>query len=251
MDKQQTRIISVLNFKGGTGKTTLSTNEAFVLSKKGKRILLIDVDLQRNSTGLLEQEHTPTLSQVIRGEATVEDSIAYARENFDIIPADTNLDEAANYISSQGMKGYHTIKNLINPIKDKYDFIFFDLPANFTPLSEACLIASNEMLIPCMLEPFPIEGLITMMDKLTERFEQIGHSLSLTGIVPFKADFRLSMTEKYLNDLKQEYPDDTLPYIRTDANISKAQSRGQTVVEAYPNSDASHDFIKLADYILS
>lgn len=198
-----------------------------------------------NTSDLAEDKTGPTLTQVIEGRAKILDAVKEIRPHLFLLPSDPQLDEAANYIIKKGAAGYQIFKNLLKHVQG-YDFIFFDLPANFTPLTEAALIACTEMFIPCMLEPYSIDGLILMMEKIGNKLEEIGHSLELTGIVPIKVDFSEKMTDLYLKELQGECPNDMLPYVRTDANVKKAQSVGKSVVEAYPGSHAAKDFIELA-----
>ena len=81
------RQISILNFKGGTGKTSLVTNLAYALTQQNKRVLLVDCDLQANASSLLPEQRDPTLTHVLKGEASFSDAIQSARDNLDILPA--------------------------------------------------------------------------------------------------------------------------------------------------------------------
>ena len=96
--------ISILNFKGGVGKTSISTNSAHKLAMMGYKVLLIDCDIQANASNLIPQKDRKptTLTHVLKGEATFEDTIQKARENLYLIAADSNLDKAANHIVRDG-----------------------------------------------------------------------------------------------------------------------------------------------------
>src|SRR3712207_4901602 len=99
--------ISVLNFKGGVGKTSISTNSAHKLALMGYKVLLVDCDIQHNPSKLIpQQDQKPiTLTHVLKEEARFEDAIQQARENLYLITADRNLDKAANHIVISGIKG--------------------------------------------------------------------------------------------------------------------------------------------------
>src|SRR5579862_4889808 len=105
-----TRKISILNFKGGVGKTSLATNLSHALARKGTRLLLIDCDMQGNSSSMLENVEEPTLTHVLRGQASFTNAIRQARPNLDLLPADQNLNKAANHIVGEGHQAYYTIR---------------------------------------------------------------------------------------------------------------------------------------------
>src|SRR5689334_16772313 len=123
------RRISILNFKGGVGKTTLATNLAHALSLQGKRVLLVDCERQRNASSLLPEIKDPTLLQVLLGEAPFPDAIQKARENLYIVPAHRNLNKAANHIVVVGMSGYTSLKKATKNLQG-FDFLFFDHAPN-------------------------------------------------------------------------------------------------------------------------
>jgi chromosome partitioning protein len=102
------RTISILNFKGGVGKTSLTINLGHKLAMEGKNVLIIDCDLQANATTLLKDPQKPTLLDVLRETAKAVDAIQNARTNLDLLPSDGNLDKAAPYIISCGNEGFYT-----------------------------------------------------------------------------------------------------------------------------------------------
>lgn len=239
------RRISILNFKGGTGKTSLATNLSYALTMQGKRVLLIDCDLQGNASSILPERRTPTLTNVIKGEALFVDAIQQARENLDVLPSDQNLHTAANHIMATGMRAYTTLRNATRTL-DTYDFLFFDHSPSYSPITEAALLASDEMLIPCELAPYAIQGLLDMITKLGETLSGLDHEVIMTGIVPFKLDQRYSMTAQYLTSLKKRFGERVIHPVRTDATVSRAQSMKQTVFEYDSKSKVAGDFIELA-----
>src|SRR3954467_7905699 len=119
--------ISILNFKGGVGKTSISTNAAHKLAMMGYKVLLIDCDIQHNASNLIPQKDrkTKTLTHVIKGEVTFEEAIQKARENLYLIAADRNLDKAQNHIVITGIKGYKLLRNATKSLTG-YDYVIFD-----------------------------------------------------------------------------------------------------------------------------
>jgi len=242
--------ISILNFKGGTGKTSLSTNLAYALSTRGARVLLVDCDLQANASSLLPtRDGGPTLTHVLKGQAIFTDAIREARPNLYILPADSELNTAGNHILATGARAYYILRNAIKNLHG-YDFVIFDHSPSYGPVTETALLASGEMLIPCELAPYAVQGLIAMIEKLTETLGGLDHEISMIGIVPFKLDQRYTMTGQYLASLKKRFGDFVVRPVRTDATVSRAQSVGKTVFEYDQHCKSAEDFAELALLLL-
>jgi chromosome partitioning protein len=244
--------ISILNFKGGVGKTSISTNSAHKLALRGYKVLLIDCDIQANASNLIPQkDRSPkTLTHVLQGEATFEETIQKARDNLYLIAADSNLDKAANHIVISGIKGYKILRNATKNLAG-FDFVIFDHSPFYTAISESALWASDEMLIPTVLEPFSVEGILKTIAKLSETLGELEHEVNITGIVPTKVDKRLSMSDAYYHSLRETFKERVIHSIRTDETIKKAQSLGQTVFEYDKNSKSAEDFSRLTDIIIA
>jgi len=236
------RAISVLSQKGGTGKTSLSVNLAHALAREGQRVLLIDCDIQANASLLLDQVEQPTLTDVLRDRARLTDAIRTTRPGIDLVPSDRDLDSASRHIVAEGRRGYAVIRRQMVDL-DGYDVVFFDHAPSYTPVSEAILMASTEMLIPCELSPYAMHGLLAMFSKLEETLDE---PLTMTGIVPFKVDQRYAMHARYLESLRTRFGELVLPSIRTDATPAKAQSVNQTVFEYDPHCKAAVDITAVA-----
>jgi chromosome partitioning protein len=236
-----TRRISVLNFKGGVGKSSLAINLAHALVRLGSTALLIDCDLQANTSTLLPDVRPPTLTHVLKRQAPLTASIQKARERLFIVPSDNELDTALPYVDKSHRRLLdHATQQL------KVDYIFFDHPPSYTDITEAGLLASEEVLVPCELTPFSMQGLQTLFTKLAVKMSEYDHDLIIAGIVPYKFDLRYSMNVQYLPTLRQQYGAMVSHPIRTDSTVSRAQSFGQTVYEYDPMSRVAHDFTRLA-----
>ncbi len=244
------RRISILNFKGGTGKSSLTENLSYALALRGRRVLVIDCDRQHNSsTTLLGAEpEPPTLTRVLKREVDIQQAIRQAREQLDVLPADTDLDTASSYllIHHQAFKALDKATHQLD-----YDYIFYDHAGAYTPVMEAALLASDEMLIPCELEAYAVQGLFSMFQKLQETLED--HEIKNAGIIPYAIDMRFSITRQYLEELREEFNGLVLPAIRTDSSITLAQSHQQTIFEYEAEqrikSRAADDFKALAAQI--
>lgn len=245
------KTISVLNFKGGTGKSSLTENLADALSRKGKRVLIIDADRQGNaSTTLLKEQASPTLTQVLKAEIPLVQAIKQARDNLYVVASDTDLDQAASYILSH-RAAYYILRKAIKQL-EHIDFVFIDHAGAYTPVMEAGLLASDEMLIPCELESYAVQGLFSMFTKLQETLED--HELRNRGIIPYNVDLRYAMARQYLSELRETFGELITAPVRTDAIVPKAQSVQMTVFEYEQEynvkSRAGEDFKTLAEDLL-
>ncbi len=241
------RQISLINFKGGVGKSTLAINLGDELARRGVSVLIIDCDLQGNASTILPTVKEPTLTHVLKGQAPLSRAVQQAREKLYVVPADANLNKAANYIIGEGRRGYYTLRDEVRKLEG-IDLVFFDHSPNYTAVTESALLASNQMLIPCELAPFAVEGLLQMFTKLEETL--VDHSLDLVGIVPFKLNRSKSMHLAYLKDLQETFKGKIYPSIRTDTMIEHAQSKHIPVYEHDQHSKAVEDFSALADLLM-
>jgi chromosome partitioning protein len=245
------RRVSILNFKGGTGKSSLVENLSYALALQGRRILVIDCDRQHNSSTTLlatTELEPPTLTHVLKREAQISHAIRQARERLDVLPADSALDTASSYLLL-----HHQAFNLLKKATQQldYDYIFYDHAGAYTPVMEAALLASDEMMIPCELEAYAVQGLFDMFEKLRETLED--HEIRNSGIIPYAIDQRFSITKQYLEELQEEFGELILPAIRTDGSITLAQSHQETIFEYEARekirSRAADDFKVLAQRI--
>jgi chromosome partitioning protein len=245
------RTISILNFKGGTGKSSLTENLSHALALRGQRVLVIDADRQGNaSTTLLAGRSTPTLTNVLKGEIPLQQAIHPARENLWVVPSDGNLDEASTFLAMR-RKEYYTLRKALQAMTD-YDYVLIDHAGAYTPVMEACLLASEEMLIPCELESYAVQGLFNMFAKLEDTLSD--HEIKNAGIVPYNVDLRYTMARQYLKELHTQFKGLVTIVVRTDALVPKAQSVQMTVLEYEKEyglkSRAADDFRDLADDLI-
>jgi chromosome partitioning protein len=242
------RVISILNFKGGTGKSSLAENLSHALALQGKRVLVIDADRQGNaSSTLLARRATPTLTQVIREEIPLDQAIFQARENLYVVPSDGDLDKASGYLNTTP-EAMDVLKDQLSTLT-RFDFVFPDHAGAYTPVMQAVLLASSEMLVPCELEPYATSGLFSMFDKLKRTLRK--HVIRNAGIVPYGVDLRYTMARQYLKELHETFGDLVTAVIRTDSTVPRAQSLRKTVFEYDPKSRVAEDFRTLAEDLVA
>ena len=246
------RAISILNYKGGVGKTSLSINLADELRRNGKVVLLVDCDRQRNASSIIpaDTQIGATLKEVLMGQATLVDAAYEARPNFYVVPAHKDLEQAAKHLTISGTRTLKTLKYAVAGLED-VDFVVYGHAPSYSPITDAVLLASTEMLIPVELETFSINGLVDMIEKLTDTLAELEHEVAITGIVPSNLDYTKSMTNLYLDSLKKTFGARVTTGIRTDAQISKSQSMAQSVFEYNPASKGAQDYKAIAQLLLT
>ena len=248
------RRISILNFKGGTGKTSVATNLSAALTQRGYTCLLIDADRQSNTTTtLLGQRVNPDLNDFYtNAKMKIGDVIYEAREGLYLIPSGTNLDHISKFLRDNP-RWYPKMRDGLASLGGQgIDFVLIDQAASYSILMGALLEASDEMLIPCELEPYAVQGLRDMFTKLGQELE--GHELKNTGIIPYNTNMSRGMTESYLQELRSTFGHLVTSEVRTDTAVPYSQSKQMTIFEyekeVKVRSKAAHDFRMLADRLL-
>ncbi|WKC77986.1 ParA family protein [Borreliella turdi] len=245
------KIISVINQKGGVGKTTSAINISYSMILLNKKILLIDIDSQGNSTsGTNTSEYIPENSsyELINKKIKVK-PLSHFR--LDIIPSSIKLalleKELINELSRENF-----LKNALTLYeKDKYDFIIIDCPPTLSILTINALIASNYLLIPIETEFFAFEGINQLIDTINT-IKQINKNLDIAGVFINKYDIRNKSKEKYVISLKKVFKEKLLnTKIRKNITISKSQEAKMPVYEYDKESNAAKDFLELSKEILN
>ena len=241
--------ISVVNQKGGVGKTTTTFNLAGCFANMGYKVLCVDLDAQANlsiSFGLNPDEIDLTSNNLL-----VDDSISAKKvvlktrfHNIYLIPADIRLAGADIKLKEMLMKE-RILEMKLRPYFDFFNFILFDCPPNLSTITINALVASTEAVVPIETQCYSMKAI----DDLTNTFnllkEKMGHCLK-TWILPTKIDRRLKLSNRMLDMLKQTFRGRLLSSIKTDANIAKAPLIKSPMVFCFPQSRSAKDYMRLA-----
>jgi len=218
------------------------------MARSGVKVLAIDGDRQSNTTvTMLGERKTPSLSDVIMRKATLHEAMREARPNFWVVPSDTDLDHSIGFLKEHYW-AYDVVRKALEQLTD-IDMILIDQAGAFTAVMQALLLASKEILIPCELEPYSVQGLFDMFAKLEQELPD--HTLENAGIIPYAVDLRPKMTHIYLAQLREAFGDLVTDPIRTDKSVANAQSVQKTVFEYDPHSGVIKDFTLLAERLLA
>ena len=245
----KTRIISVINQKGGTGKTTTTINLASALQKKGEKVLLIDLDPQANlsySLGILEPEKT--IADLFTGAASLPE-VLVNREGMDIVPGTTEMVDIEVSLVQQPEREQF-LRKLLQNIK-KYSYIFIDCPPSLSVLTLNALTASGEVLIPLQMEVLTLQGLSQILSTVTKVRESVNPALKVAGIVVVMYDKRRKLSrevEEILQENISEKVFDTK--IRINVKLAEAPSFGQSIISYESSSAGAKDYLQLAEEFL-
>lgn len=234
-------ITSVINQKGGTGKTTTTVNLASALAKKKKRVLVLDLDPQGNlsySLGVNEFEYSS--SDFLLGTKGIKD-VVIEREGFDVIPTDQRLSELEFKAESPEL-----LKNAIKKAED-YDFVLIDCPPSLSLLTINALTASEQAVIPIQLDVFSIQGLEQILNTIKQVREKYNKKLNVLGVLPVLVDGRKRLTVEVKDYVKENFDLKLFKTeIRTNVKAAEAPSFGQSVIHYAPYSNSAKDYSNFA-----
>ncbi|MEM6735371.1 MAG: ParA family protein [Bacteroidota bacterium] len=242
-------IISIINQKGGTGKTTTSINLGSALSKLDKKVLLVDIDSQGNLGYSLGLDESKTISDVFQKDIEI-NQVIQEREGMDIIPSDIRLVDIE--LSLAELSNRHTILNkLFGTLSSSYDCVLIDCPPSLSILSLNALYASDYVIIPMQMEVLSLQGL----DQITQTISKIkngyGKELKILGILPVMVDRRRKLSEEIKAYIKENYEVKIFrSVIRNNVRASESPSFGQSVITYSPKSNSAKDYIAFANEIV-
>jgi len=246
------KVISIVNQKGGVGKTTTSVNLSASLGVLEKKILLIDADPQANATSSLgvnlhDEKTTKTFYEVLENTTLIKDSILSTDSpNLDIIPSSIDLVgaeiELVNVNDREKM-----LSNQINLVKSDYDFIFIDCPPSLGLITINCLSASDSIIIPIQCEYFALEGLGKLMNTIRQIQNHHNNELCIEGLLLTMYDSRLRLSNNVIEEVKMHFGNivfDTI--IQRNVRLSEASGYGKSIIKYDANCRGAINYLNLA-----
>lgn len=258
-------IIGVVNQKGGVGKTTTSANLGDSLAKKGKKVLLVDIDAQSNLTthlGLGSKEDpedmsevTPgpefTIYDVLKGNKSINQVVIHRSENLDVVPSSLFLSAAD--LELGGVVGRELIlKRALEHVKQNYDYIIIDCPPALGLLSLNALAAVERVIVPVQSEYLALHGVRQLLDTIDQVRNIYNPALVVGGVLICLHDSRKRLARAVSDTIRAYFGElvfDTV--IRTNVSLAEAPASGQTIFEYAPKSSGADDYSSLAQEILN
>ena len=256
-------IILIFNQKGGVAKTTTTTNLAGALAEKQKKVLIIDLDPQANSTnalGIDDESLDKSIYDLLQirdkkqlKKETILEFIHKTSFNIDILPSDINLAEAEQTLSSAVTREMILSKILVF-IKDEYDYILIDCPPSLGLLSINALAASNYLIIPIYPSYFSVKGLKQLLRTFNIVKDNLNPDLDIMGVILTKYDQRLSRHREIKDNIEslQTFKGKVFKNpIRINAEIEKAQDHQMPINYYNRECNGFIDYMNLADEVIN
>ncbi|PIZ94688.1 MAG: chromosome partitioning protein ParA [Candidatus Magasanikbacteria bacterium CG_4_10_14_0_2_um_filter_37_12] len=248
------RVIAIVNQKGGVGKTTTAMNLAAHLAELGKFVLLLDMDPQGNASsglGFTKNEIPYGIYEALARQKRLHDVIFNTtHEGLRIIPATANL-AGANIELVDMEDRERQLFNLIEEVKHAYDYIIIDCPPSLGLLTINSLVAADELLIPVQAEYYALEGLGQLLQTINLVREHIKPELGILGAVITMFDKRTKLSGDVMDQLYQYFPDTIFrSVIPRTVRLAEAPSFGQTILQYDPKGKGSRAYERLAMEIL-
>ena len=243
------KIISVANQKGGVGKTTTTVTLCALLAKKGKKVLLIDADPQGNATSGVgvTKEVEESIYDVLVGDTAVIDTIQTTNiKNLKVCPSNINLAGAEVELVSM-MSREQRLKEKLDEIKNKFDFILIDCPPSLGLITLNAFTASDSILIPVQCEYYALEGLGQLLNTVNLVKKHLNKSLEIEGALLTMYDARTNLSNQVVKEVKKYFDDKVYKtVIPRNVRLSEAPSYGMPITLFDPRSKGAKSYEKFA-----
>lgn len=249
------KIIAISNQKGGVGKSTTAINLASCLSELGKKILVVDIDPQGNTTsgfGIEKSELPHSVYDMLIGNCGVKDALlSLEYPKLDIIPSNIELSGAEIELLEFGDKEYR-LKDSLALIKDDYDYIYIDCPPSLSMLTINALTAADALLIPLQCEYYALEGLALLTNTISLVKESLNPDLTIDGVLFTMFDSRTKLANQVVENVRENlnaYIYETI--IPRNVRLAEAPSYGLPINIYDARSSGAESYKLLAQEVIN
>ncbi len=248
------KIIAFANQKGGVGKTTSAVNIAAAIGAKGKRVLLVDMDPQGNTSsgvGINKKSMKLSTYDVLINRSDAEACIVETDyENLSVMPANISLAGAEFELVNSERREWR-MKKALEPVRDRYDYIFIDCPPSLGILTVNALVACDGVIVPMQCEYYSLEGLSQLMVSIRQVKKLYNHELDIVGILITMYNGRLNLSLQVMDELKKFYASKLFSTtILRNVRLSEAPSYGMPILYYDKYSKGCAAYNSVADEIL-
>lgn len=251
----QTKVIAIINQKGGVGKSTTAINLSAALGEMGKQVLLIDLDPQGNSSsglGVEKNRVSRCIYDALLNDIPLTDIIIPdVSKGLDVVPATINLAGAEVELVSE-MARENRLKDAIGPMRGRYDYVFIDCPPSLGLLTINALVAADKLLIPIQCEFYALEGVTKLLDSMKRVKSRLNPSLDIYGVLLTMSDNRTTLSRQVSDEVRRFFGkivfETSIP--RT-VKLSEAPSFGQPITQYDPTGKGAQSYIDLAKEVIS
>ena len=243
-------IIALANQKGGTGKTTTAINLLSALAELEKRVLLVDFDPQGNATSGLGVNSEKGIYEALSGKASLSELIKRVRSKFDLIPSTPDLAGANVELVDKEDREFE-LKNVLENIKENYDYIFIDCPPSLGLLTINGLVAADKVLIPVQCEYYALEGLGQLLETINLVRQNLKPDLEILGALLTMYDKRTRLSKDVVLEMRTQFPYKVFEtVIPRNIRLAEAPSFGKSNFEYNSWSEGARAYRNLAKEII-
>ena len=262
MEKIMCKVISVVNQKGGVGKTTTTVNVGIGLAREGKKVLLIDADPQGSLTASLGYEEpddlritlaTIMMDVINEEEINLEDGILHHQENADLLPANIEL-SALEVTMGNVMSREMIMKEYIDAIRCRYDYILIDCMPSLGMMTINALVSSDSVLIPVQAAYLPVKGLQQLIKTILTVKKRLNRKLAIEGILLTMVDFRTNYARDIASRVHTTYGSQIEVFenvIPMSVKAAETSAEGKSIYMHCPKGKVAEAYMKLTQEVLS